>query len=102
MFQHHPDGVIIINGVMFPLPFFLLMQPDYSLPEGYIGRTYVPNETHQVFNSGSSLPQPLVWAAGDQYIAHQSQYSLAYQRLQNRKLAGNNNPLKRRVRPLWQ
>lgn len=102
MFQHHPDGVIVINGVMFPLPFFLLMQPDYSLPEGYIGRIYIPNETHQVFNSVSSLPQPLQWAAGDLYIAHLLHYSLAYLRLQNRKLAGDNHLLNRRVRPLWQ
>lgn len=100
MFQHHPDGYIIINNVIFPLTFFQMMEPEYTLPEGMIGRTYVPNTAHKVYNQNSEFVQELDWTAGNGYIANLSRYQLAFVRLQNRKQV--DNPLKRRVKPLWQ
>lgn len=101
MFQHHPDGYIVIGGVHFPLAFFQMMEPGYTLPEGMIGRTYVPNQVHKVYNQNSEFVQELDWTEGDNYIAKVSDYQLAFTRLQNRN-GVDTDPLKRRVRPLWQ
>lgn len=101
MFQHHPDGWIIINGVMFPLAFFKRMEPDYALADGFIGRTYVPNSLHVVYTGSSETPLSNEWPEGDNYLAKLAVYQLAFARSNNRKTA-ETNPLKRRIKPLWQ
>jgi hypothetical protein len=73
-FQHHPDGVITINDLQYALDEFLVDEPDYQLPEGYIGREYVPGERHMLFTSTRADPQPLTWPEGDGYIAKVAEY----------------------------
>ncbi len=48
-FQHHPDGVITIDDFAYSLEEFQIDEPNYALPEGYIGREYVPGERHFLF-----------------------------------------------------
>ena len=68
-FQHHPDGVITINSFAYALEEFQIDEPDYVLPDGYIGREYVPGDRHVLFTNNRADPQPLAWPEGDGYIA---------------------------------
>jgi hypothetical protein len=73
-FQHHPDGLITINDFIYPLKEFQIDEPAYALPEGYIGREYVPGERHFLFTSNRADPQPPTWPEGDGYIANVETY----------------------------
>lgn len=76
MFIHHPDNLIIVNGVSIPLSVFLLLEPDYEgLPEGNISRIYNPNVKHSVSTGSLETPLPLQWENGDNYIEKSSLYS---------------------------
>lgn len=99
MFQHHPDGNIHIDDVVIPLAVFMLLEPDYALPPGGIGRIYKPGECHTLFSSNSAWPQDEVWPAGDIYISRREHYRRMYLHLTRR----NCTPLlKRKVKRLWQ
>ena len=50
-FRHHPDGYIYINEIEMKLEDFLKENPDYSLPQGFIGRDFVEGEYHRVYDS---------------------------------------------------
>lgn len=69
MFRHHPDGIIYIGDVQTTLYLFLLDEPEYSLPTGMIGREYVPEIRHVLFDSLSQHPGLLPWEAGDTYLS---------------------------------
>lgn len=76
MFRHHPDGWIYLGELQLTLAQFLAVEPDYSLPEGAIGREYVPEERHTVFSSDGLLPEfcVLPWPEGDLYLSQTEQY----------------------------
>ncbi len=70
MFQHHPDGYIIIQDVLMPLAEFLVYEPDYTgLPIGAIGRLYDPGVRHALTNGQQATGGPLPWPDGDVYLS---------------------------------
>jgi hypothetical protein len=73
-FQHHPDGRITINDFKCTLDEFLVYEPAYALPKGFIGREYVPGVKHVLFTANRAEPQPLEWPEGDGYIAKVANY----------------------------
>lgn len=87
-FQHHPDGIIFINEHGFPLDWWLTQEPGYSgLPEGAIGRLYVPTKRHHITimkgDTPSQFPGEIdehhLWAEGDGYISKLQDYIDAYE-----------------------
>lgn len=77
-FQHHPDGLIYIDDFVVPLAEFLVDAPDYSLPARMIGREYVQNEKHLLFDGRSQYPGPMPWPEGDLYLSRKSGYQSSY------------------------
>lgn len=76
-FRHHPDGWIYINSEQIRLEDFLTLEPEYSLPEGYIGREYKQGKENRVFTDMSETFLELEWAEGDYYISKLEEYKLA-------------------------
>lgn len=81
-FQHHPDGWITMNDFSYSLEEFLTDEPTYQLPNGVIGREYMPGERHVTFTNNTAFPQPLTWPEGNQYIANVEKYRTAYNQRQ--------------------
>jgi hypothetical protein len=52
-FTHHPDNYIIIDGIQFPFAFWNIVEPNYNLPNGYIGRIYTKNTKSHVIRIGN-------------------------------------------------
>jgi len=78
-FYHHPDGLIRIAGLEMPLDQFLIDVPGYSLPAGIIGRHYIPNKRHFLYDGKSQFNGGLdkdtkLWSEGDAYIANAQTY----------------------------
>ena len=66
-FCHLPDDIIEINGEKFDLELFLEVEPEYSLPEGMVGRKYDENK-HILHSSDSSFVGELPWEDGERYV----------------------------------
>ena len=82
MFVHHSDGYIVIEGsLILPLAFWQIVEPDYTLPTGHIGRIYETGRKHSLIQNGNAAATPLntSWPQGDGYIARQAEYNSAYQ-----------------------
>ena len=79
IFKHHPDGFIFVGDLTLPLDEFLLEEPGYVLPEGYIGREYAPGERHFLHTDDRADPQPLVWLEGDADVARVEVYRAHYE-----------------------
>lgn len=86
-FQHHPDGEIYIGDYAFPLIWWLTQEPSYSgLPEGAIGRLYIPKKRHHLtiikndapYQSDGGLNNENLWPEGDGYISKLQDYIDAY------------------------
>jgi hypothetical protein len=77
-FRHHPDGLIYIGSLVYPLEQFLIDEPEYSLPDGIIGREYDPLNFHRLFNGTSQLDGGMPWADGDEYLSNEAAYRTAY------------------------
>lgn len=68
-FRHHPDGLIYIDDKRFTLDEFLLLEPSYSLPEGFKRREYVQGERHSLYtNDDIQIGGDFPWTQGDGYI----------------------------------
>ena len=68
-FVHTANNVIVINNeYRFPLELFNKLEPDYSLPEKMIYRTYVQGKTNIVTNGYTQLRKDIFWKEGDRYI----------------------------------
>jgi len=78
-FQHHPDGIIVIDALKIPLAFWLTQEAAYTLPEGYRGRIYEQGIRHVLYTANTAFPQPMPYAEGDTYIANSATYAAAYQ-----------------------
>jgi hypothetical protein len=61
-FIHHPDGIIIINGVQIKLEDFLQYEPDYFLPAGMVGREFVEGARSVLFDGFSQFRDDAVEA----------------------------------------
>lgn len=86
-FRHHPDGYIYINGNFnCTLAQWMLLEPDYFLPEGFIGREYIKddeyqgqiinrlytNKSEELLTNGNAA-----WELGDLYISKVDEYIAA-------------------------
>ena len=98
MFRHHPDGLIYIDDVTIPLELFQRLEPDYRLPDGYVGREYDPGAVHMLYTGNRADPRPLDWAEGDRYIGKKAHYACLMRRMYSRPY----EPLlDRKVKALW-
>lgn len=72
---HHLDGIIIIQseGKMYSDTvenFRIDLGEDYpGLPGCYIGRYYMPGQSHYFTTGDTAYPQQREWPEGDRYIA---------------------------------
>ena len=66
-FCHLPDDIIEINGEKFELELFLEVEPEYSLPEGIIGRKY-DGHKHLLYTKDNVSLGEVPWEDGDRYI----------------------------------
>jgi len=73
-FRHHPDGIIYIDGQAIKLTEFMIEEPDYALPPGFIGREYVQDSHHRVNTGSGDEVLDTVWLEGDVYIVNLSVY----------------------------
>lgn len=86
VFLHEPnDTITVIDGnksISMRLGAFMELEPDYSLPEGYIARTYERRGStgyHVLrLDDSSTESQPIEWAEGDTYIANIQTYIDAF------------------------
>jgi hypothetical protein len=86
-FRHHPDGLIYISDgqsepLAMPLDEFLIDEPEYQLPEGYIGCEYIPGKRWNNHTHNHAVPQiegDVVWEEGDRYIANLATYRANYE-----------------------
>ncbi|MCL5099115.1 MAG: hypothetical protein M1608_16580 [Candidatus Omnitrophica bacterium] len=78
MFSHHPDGYIKIGSFTCSLREFLIDEPAYSLPSGMIGRRYIPDKEHLLYDGTTEYAQPIPWAEGDAYLAKEAVYLAAH------------------------
>jgi hypothetical protein len=79
IFQHHPDGYIIVGDVLLPVDEFLVYEPDYSgLPQGSIGRIYEPGVRHALTDGQKVTGGPLSWLEGDVYISKVEIYRIRH------------------------
>ena len=79
-FIHHPDANIVIQGSIFPMEFWQIIEPEYTLPEGYIGRLFTPGQVHHLIRDGNADHDPAnkndATLAG--YVARKAEYEAAY------------------------
>lgn len=77
MFQHNPDDGIRIGDVTLPLSMWVLDEPGYALPAGYIGSEYRPGVRHFIHTDDTAVPLPLEDAVKDGYLAKEIEYARA-------------------------
>lgn len=80
MFIHHPDGYIVIDNSIYPMNFWLTVEPGYALPQGnYVGRIFVPGIKNHLIRSDRNEHESidLLWQEGSDYIAKKSIYDNA-------------------------
>ena len=78
-FIHHPDNRINIQGTGLSMAFWMILEPGYTLPVGYIGRLFTEGEVHQLIREGNTTQDQGdiddVTLAG--YVARLSEYQAA-------------------------
>lgn len=79
----HDSSGIYLDNLHLPLHFFLLQEPDYSLPKKASGRVYIQGESHYVFDLDSSTYLPIEWAEGDKYLSKIEEYRKAWAEYQS-------------------
>ena len=79
-FIHHPDYIIIIQGTMLPSDFWQIVEPEYSLPGGYIGRLFTEGQVHKLIRVGNATHDPADINDAEiiGYVARLSEYQAAY------------------------
>lgn len=75
-FVHHPDGYVIINGERFEMDIFLDVEPDYSLPNPAIHRSYEQGKHHVLSNGKDAWSSQFPWLQGDIYISRLNDFIL--------------------------
>lgn len=80
-FRHHQDGIIYIydgeTHFSCTLEDFLTVEPEYHLPEFFLGREYFPGRNHRLYTDKNEIylsEEALEWAEGDAYIANIADY----------------------------
>lgn len=69
-FVHSPDNNISIDGDIYPLSVFRLMEPEYTLQDGVTGVVYHQNKVLRHRVDGVWVAQPVTsWADGDTYLS---------------------------------
>jgi hypothetical protein len=92
-FIHHPDNNIVIQGTIFQMDFWLTVEPNYSLPQGYIGRLFKAGQVHHLICEGNANQHQAdkndaVLAA---YIARKAEYEAVFEAQQNGAHVANVN-----------
>ncbi len=92
-FIHHPDGRIVIEGESFPLNFWNIVEPDYSLPVGYIGRLFTKMLVHHLIREGNNTHDQADVENSEliNYISLKAIYQTAYQAHQDGANVFNDN-----------
>lgn len=77
-FYHNSNDTININGFVFNVELFKLIEPNYSLPNKATGRRYEPGRKHYVNYGSYQKGQPKRWPDGDRYCSrvHELKYLL--------------------------
>jgi hypothetical protein len=68
IFKHNPDGYIHINDWICELEDFVKENPEYKLPEGFVGREYVKGKMHRVYTETTEKFLGEEWENGDRYL----------------------------------
>ena len=66
-FRHLPDDIIEINGEKFDMELFLELEPEYSIPEGFVSREYNGNK-HVIYSKTNQISGEVPWKDGDRYL----------------------------------
>jgi hypothetical protein len=79
-FIHHPDQAIVIQGAIFPIDFWQMVEPGYALPAGYLGRLFTSGKAHHLIREGNGHQDQadLSDATLVGYIARKSEYEQAF------------------------
>ena len=73
-FVHVNDKIIINGEYTFSFELFQKLEPDYSLPNGFICRKYIQGEkTHYIQSACREVAQEYDWSDGDRYISRLSE-----------------------------
>tara|TARA_Y100000593_G_scaffold90859_1_gene178230 strand:- start:2122 stop:2562 length:441 start_codon:yes stop_codon:yes gene_type:complete len=67
IFRHLPDDIIEIDGEKFDLELFLELEPEYSIPEGFVSREYGGNK-HIIFSKDNQVAGEIPWKDGERYL----------------------------------
>lgn len=79
-FIHHPDDRIIVDGLAMSMDFWMLIEPGYALPAGYIGRLFNNGEVHQLILEGNHTHHAADLNDNEiaGYLARKAEYDAAY------------------------
>lgn len=84
----HTANEVTIGENVFSLSDFVLLFPDYKLPDGVIGQSYKQNICHRLFyENGEHKDIGTSWPEGDNYILNQYTF-----RAELKNIKDNNNP----------
>ena len=73
-FVHANDKIIINDEYVFSFELFQKLEPEYSLPNGFIYRKYVQGEKiHYIQSTSNEIAQKYNWDDGDRYISRLSE-----------------------------
>jgi len=67
IFRHLPDNIIEIDGEKFDLDLFLELEPEYSIPKGFISREY-DGERHILYSKDNQTLGECPWEDGERYL----------------------------------
>lgn len=69
-FRHHPDGKIYIEDYSCSLEDFISEVPNYDLPKPYIGREYISDLRHSIYdNQGNQYGAEFPWDLGNEIFS---------------------------------
>lgn len=79
-FTHHPDDRIIVDGLTMPIDFWMIVEPGYALPAGYIGRLFIGGHEHKLIREGNHTHDigDINDAEIAGYVARKAEYDAAY------------------------
>lgn len=76
------NNTITIGNLTMSLDFFREQEPDYSLPQGAIGVTYIPDTLHIISYSDRVEGAEMPWTEGNSYLSKVEQYKVAWEATQ--------------------
>ena len=76
----HIGNFVSILALVVPLDFWQIVEPGYSLPDGYIGRLFTEGQEHKLIRVGNATHDPADINDAEiiGYVARLSEYQTAY------------------------